>query len=63
MLRQHPSTDVKARSNSLQDLLRIMTCIWNDNLHGQSQQKQQMQSLGVPAYGSLDNTYKMQGTW
>ena len=28
----------------------------------ESWQKQQMQSLGVPACGSLDNTSKIQGT-
>ena len=31
---QHPSTDVTARPYSLQDLMRIVTCIWNGNLHG-----------------------------
>ena len=29
----------------------------------ESQQKQQMQALGVPVCGSLDNTSKIQGTW
>ena len=35
MYRQHPSIDVMARPHSLQDLMRIMTCVWSIYLHGQ----------------------------
>ena len=34
MKRHHSSTDAMARPNNLQDLMRIMICIWNESLHG-----------------------------
>ena len=51
----------KQRAMKLARLARIMTCVWNGNLHRQSWQKQQAQSKAVPSSGSLDRKSKIQG--